>query len=41
VAIPPLFYVAISLWRQNIPLTVTGLIFFAVHFIHVLGNLTR
>ncbi len=39
--IPPLFYVAISLWRQNIPLTVTGLIFFAVHFIHVLGNLTR
>lgn len=41
VAIPPLFYVAISLWRKNIPLTVTGLIFFAVHFIHVLGNLTR
>ena len=41
VAIPPLFYVAVSLWRQNILLTVTGIIFFAVHFTHVLGNLTR
>lgn len=41
VAIPPLFYAAIGLWRQNILLTVSGLVFFAVHFIHVLGNLTR
>ena len=41
VAIPPLFYTAIGLWRHNILLTVSGLVFLAVHFIHVLGNLTR
>jgi hypothetical protein len=41
VAIPPLFYAAIGLWRHNILLTVSGLVFLAVHFIHVLGNLTR
>ena len=32
---------AIGLWRHNILLTVSGLVFLAVHFIHVLGNLTR
>ena len=39
VALPPLYYVAISLWRKNTPLMVTGILFFAVHFTHVLGNL--
>ena len=39
VAMPPLYYVAIGLWRQNTPLIVTGTVFLAVHFIHVLGNL--
>ncbi|MCR4951047.1 MAG: hypothetical protein K6A40_06980, partial [Solobacterium sp.] len=39
VAMPPLYYVSIGLWRQNTPLTVTGVLFLAVHFFHVLGNL--
>lgn len=39
VALPPLYYVAIGLWRQNTPLTVAGVLFFAIHFIHVFGNL--
>ena len=39
VALPPLYYVTIGLWRQNTPLTVAGMLFFAVHFIHVFGNL--
>lgn len=38
VVLPPLFYVFIGLWRNNIILTVTGCIFMIVHFIHVLGN---
>lgn len=41
VAMPPLYYVAIGLWRQNTPLVVTGALFLAVHFFHVLGNLRR
>ena len=41
VAMPPLYYVAIGLWRGNTPLAVTGVMFFAVHFIHVLGNLKK
>ena len=39
VVLPPLYYVFIGLWRNNIVLTVTGCIFLVVHFIHVLGNL--
>ena len=39
VVLPPLYYVAIGLWRQNAPLTVTGIVFLVVHFFHVLGNL--
>ena len=39
VAMPPLYYVAIGLWRQNTPLVITGAVFLAVHFFHVLGNL--
>ena len=40
VAMPPLYYAAIGLWRQNIPLAVAGAVFLAVHFFHVLGNLS-
>ena len=39
VVLPPLYYVAIGLWRRNVPLTVMGAVFLAVHFVHVLGNL--
>lgn len=39
VALPPLYYVFIGLWRNNILLTVTGSLFLIVHFCHVLGNL--
>lgn len=39
VALPPLYYVFIGLWRNNIILTVTGCMFLGVHFIHVLDNL--
>lgn len=39
VMLPPLYYVFIGLWRNNIILTVTGCIFLVVHFAHVLGNL--
>ena len=41
VTMPPLYYAAIGLWRQNTPLAVTGSVFLAVHFFHVLGNLRR
>ena len=41
VTMPPLYYVSIGLWRQNTPLGVTGAVFLAVHFFHVLGNLRR
>lgn len=40
VIMPPLYYVAIGLWRQNIPLAVTGTVFLSVHFFHVLENLS-
>ena len=39
VLMPPLYYVAIGLWRQNVPLTAFGAVFLAVHFVHVYGNL--
>ena len=39
VALPPVYYVAIGLWRQNTPLTICGALFLAVHFVHALGNL--
>ncbi len=39
VAMPPLYYVAVGLWRQNTPLVVTGAVFLTVHLFHVLGNL--
>jgi len=40
VAMPPLYYIAIGLWRLNTPLAVTGAIFLVIHFIHVLTNLS-
>lgn len=39
VVMPPLYYVAIGLWRNNILLIITGCVFMIVHFAHVLGNL--
>lgn len=41
VALPPLYYVCIGLWRQNRLLVFTGIIFLAVHFTHVLDNLKQ
>jgi len=40
VALPPLYYVFIGLWRENWILSVISAAFGAVHFIHVWGNLT-
>ena len=39
VLMPPLYYVCIGLWRNNVILAVTGGIFLIVHFVHVWGNL--
>ena len=39
VLMPPLYYVAIGLWRRNVLLAVAGVVFLAVHFLHVYGNL--
>ena len=39
VAMPPLYYMAIGLWRKNVPLAVTAVVFLVVHFMHVYGNL--
>lgn len=40
VVMPALYYIFIGLWRNNTALTITGILFLAVHFSHVLGNLT-
>ena len=39
VALPPLLYLFVGLWRKNIPLAVTACVFLIVHFVHVSGNL--
>lgn len=39
VLLPPLYYVFIGLWRENWLLLITGILFEAVHFSHVYGNL--
>lgn len=39
VLLPPLYYVFIGLWRNNMILTVSGGLFLMVHFSHVLGNI--
>ncbi|MBP3880901.1 MAG: hypothetical protein J6E40_01770 [Lachnospiraceae bacterium] len=36
---PPLYYVAIGLWRRNVLLAALGVVFLVVHFVHVYGNL--
>lgn len=41
VALPPLYYVCIGLWRENWILLITGILFEAVHVIHVYGNLNH
>lgn len=41
VALPPLFYVFVGLWRKNILLMSFGAVFGIVHFLHVYGNLTQ
>ena len=39
VVMPPLYYMAVGLWRRNVPLAVAGVVFLVVHFMHVYGNL--
>ena len=39
VLMPPLYYVAVGLWRRNVLLAAVGAVFLAVHFVHVYGNL--
>ena len=39
VVMPPLYYVAIGLWRRNVLLAAVGAVFLVVHFVHVYGNL--
>jgi hypothetical protein len=39
VVMPPLYYVAIGLWRRNVLLAAVGAVFLMVHFGHVYGNL--
>ena len=39
VVMPPLYYAFIGLWRRNWALLFIGLLFAAVHFTHVYGNL--
>lgn len=39
VALPPLYYVCIGLWRENWILLVAGAAFELVHFVHIYGNL--
>ncbi len=39
VAMPPLYYLFIGLWRGNTPLIVAAAVFLPVHFIHVSINL--
>ena len=39
VVMPPLYYVAVGLWRRNVPLAVAGVVFLVVHFMDVYGNL--
>ena len=35
VMMPPLYYVAIGLWRRNVLLAALGTVFLVVHFLHV------
>ena len=40
VFLPPLYYICIGIWRGNPLLSVTGILFAVVHFVHVYGNLS-
>ncbi|MGI6315427.1 MAG: hypothetical protein ACOX17_01970 [Christensenellales bacterium] len=40
VALPPLYYAAIGVWRENPILSITAIAFEIVHVVHVYGNLT-
>lgn len=39
VLLPPLYYIFIGAWRNNMILTIAGSLFLIIHFTHVLGNL--
>ncbi|MCX4356072.1 MAG: hypothetical protein OSJ43_07585 [Oscillospiraceae bacterium] len=39
VALPPLLYLFVGLWRKNTVLAITACVFLIVHFVHVSGNL--
>lgn len=39
VILPPLYYALIGIWRKNWILLIVGLLFEAVHSIHIYGNL--
>ncbi len=39
VALPPLYYVCIGLWRENLMLCMIGIVFEMIHFVHVYANL--
>lgn len=39
VALPPLLYLFVGLWRRNTVLSITACVFLIVHFVHVSGNL--
>ncbi len=39
VMMPPLYYMSIGLWKENIVLIIISIIFLSIHFIHVYKNL--
>ena len=39
VMMPPLYYMSIGLWKENIVLIIISIIFLFIHFIHVYKNL--
>ncbi|MDR1775232.1 MAG: hypothetical protein LBS17_02045 [Actinomycetes bacterium] len=39
VAMPPIYYSAIGLWRRNVPLAILGVVFLCVHMANVSVNL--
>lgn len=39
VALPPLLYLFVGLWRRNTVLSITACVFLIVHFVHVSWNL--
>lgn len=39
VLLPPLYYLSIGVWRNNMILVITSIIFLIIHFTHVYNNL--